>query len=69
MEKEDNIMQLDLKEMCAEKGLTQKTAADYIGCSSVVYSRYETGDRAPSLDMLVRIADFFEVAVDDIVAG
>lgn len=58
---------MNLKEIRLAKGLTQKAVADYIGVSSVVYSRYETGDREPSIDMLIRIADFFEVALDDIV--
>lgn len=56
-----------LKDIRVAKGLTQKVVADYIGCSPVVYSRYETGDREPSIDMLIRIADCFEVALDDIV--
>ena len=33
----------------------------------MVYSRYETGDREPSIDTMMRIADFFEVTIDDIV--
>ena len=56
-----------LKEIRLAKGLTQKAVADYIGCSSVVYSRYETGDREPSIDTLIKIADCFGVALDDIV--
>ncbi len=58
---------MKLKEIRVAKGLTQKAVADYIGCSSVVYSRYETGDREPSIDMLIRIADCFDVALDEIV--
>jgi transcriptional regulator with XRE-family HTH domain len=60
-------MHLNLKEIRIAKGQTQKAVADYIGCSSVVYSRYETGDREPSIDMVVRIADCFGVSIDDIV--
>ena len=58
---------MNLKEIRVAKGLTQKAVADYIGCSSVVYSRYETGDREPSIDMLIKIADCFEVSLDDII--
>ena len=36
---------MKLKEFRIVKGLTQKAVAEYIGCSPVVYSRYETGDR------------------------
>ena len=58
---------MNLKEIRVTKGLTQKAVADYVGCSSVVYSRYETGDREPSIDMLIKIAGCFEVALDDII--
>lgn len=58
---------MNLKEIRLAKGLTQKAVADYIGCSSVVYSRYETEDREPSIDTLIKIADCFGVALDDIV--
>jgi len=58
---------MNLKEIRLAKGLTQKAVSDYIGCSSVVYSRYETGDREPSIDTLIKIADCFGVALDDIV--
>lgn len=58
---------MNLKEIRITKRLTQKEVADYIGCSSVVYSRYETGDREPSIDTLIRIADCFQVSLDDIV--
>jgi len=58
---------MNLKDIRLAKGLTQKAVADYLGCSSVVYSRYETGDREPSIDMMIRIADYFDMALDDIV--
>jgi len=58
---------MNLKEFRLAKGLTQKAVADYIGCSPVVYSRYETGDREPSIETLIRIADCFEVALDEII--
>ena len=44
--------------------MTQQTVADYIGCSSVVYSRYERGTRQPSIEMLLKLADLFGVTVD-----
>ena len=56
-----------LKELRAEKGETQKEVADFIGCSSLVYSRYEREEREPDIDTLCRLADFFGVTVDYIV--
>jgi len=60
-------MSMKLKEIRSAKGLTQKTVADYLGCSSVVYSRYENGVREPSVEMLNKIADYFDTSVDYIV--
>ena len=56
-----------LKELREEKGATQKEVADFIGCSSLVYSRYEREVREPDIDTLCRLADFFGVTVDYIV--
>ncbi len=58
---------MKLKEVRSAKGLTQKAVADYLGCSTVVYSRYETGDREPSIETLIKIADCFETTVDYLV--
>ena len=54
----------NLKELRIIKELSQQEVADYLHCSVVSYSRYETGNRSPSLEMLVKIADFFDVTVD-----
>ena len=56
-----------LKELRAEKGATQKEVADFIGCSSLVYSRYEREVREPDIDALCKLADCFNVTVDYIV--
>ena len=56
-----------LKELREEKGATQKEVADFIGCSSLVYSRYERGVREPDIDALCKLADYFNVTVDYIV--
>lgn len=53
-----------LKELRAEKGVQQKDLADYLKIANSTYSQYETGKRVPSIDMLMKIADFFGVSVD-----
>ena len=55
---------MKLKELRAERGCSQKVVADFIGCSTVVYSRYETGAREPSSDTLSKLASFYNVTVD-----
>ncbi|MGN0990008.1 MAG: LexA family protein [Candidatus Ventricola sp.] len=53
-----------LRDLRQSQGLSQKVIADYLGCSTVVYSRYETGSREPSMDTLTRLADYFNVSID-----
>lgn len=53
-----------LKELRIERNITQKEIADYLECSPNVYSRYEIGARNPSYEILIRIADFYNVSTD-----
>ena len=53
-----------LRDLRLNQGISQKVIADYLGCSTVVYSRYETGSREPSMDTLMRLADYFNVSID-----
>ena len=55
---------MKLKELRTKRNLTQQQVADHIGCSAVVYSRYENGVRQPSIEVLLRLADLFGVSVD-----
>ena len=57
-------MSVNIKEIRLHKGLTQAEVASALGVSSVVYSRYETGSRQPSIDVLIQMADIFGVTVD-----
>ena len=52
---------MNIKDIRTRKGLTQAEVASALGVSSVVYSRYETGSRQPSIDILIQLADFFGV--------
>ena len=55
---------MNLKQLRALKRVTQREVSQAIGCSEVVYSHYETGIREPSLDTLIKLANFFEVTTD-----
>lgn len=55
---------MNLKEIRLHRNLTQQTVADYLGCSPVVYSRYERGTRQPSIEVLLKLAEMFGVTVD-----
>ena len=57
-------MLLKLKEIRLIREKTQEEVADAVGCSVSAYSRYESGAREPSLDMLAALADYFDVSAD-----
>jgi len=44
--------------------LTQKELGDQVGLSKAVVSKYENGIGYPSYDVLIRIAQFFNVSTD-----
>ncbi len=48
------------------KGLSQKEVADYIGLSPSGYSRVESGERNPSVDILRKLSELYGVSVDAI---
>lgn len=46
------------------KGLTAQQMADHLQIGLRSYRNYESGDREPSLSMLVQIADILDVSLD-----
>lgn len=55
---------MNIRDIRLRKNLTQVEVATALGVSAVVYSRYETGSRQPSIDVLIQMADIFGVTVD-----
>lgn len=55
---------LRLKEIRKSKGITQLKMAMDLNTNQNTISRYETGEREPSLLELIKIADYFNVSVD-----
>lgn len=53
-----------LKEIRTERGLRQKDVAAAIGVTLQAICNYEAGTRDPSLDILCKLCDFFEVSAD-----
>ena len=58
---------MKLKELRISADMKQIEVAKQIGCSTVVYSRYERGARQPDIETLCKIADVFQVSVDDVI--
>lgn len=44
--------------------LTQRQLADFLKIAQPSYIRYENGSAEPTLENLVKLADFFDVSVD-----
>ena len=53
-----------LKQLRELNNMSQRQAAEAIGCSQGNYSRYETGEREPSIELLIKMAAVFGVSVD-----
>ncbi len=53
-----------LRSLREEKRLTQQQVADRLFIAQRTYSRYETGERAVPLEVLVEISKFFDVSTD-----
>lgn len=53
-----------LKTLRKNQKLTQQQLADRIGVAKSVVSYYESGDRYPSYDVLIKIARTFHVTTD-----
>lgn len=58
-----------LKELRNEKELTQERFAEILGVSNRSISRWENGVNMPDLDLLIQIAEYFDVSMEEILDG
>jgi len=58
-----------LKHLRKNKGLTQEELAERLYVSSRTVSRWETGNNMPDLDMLIELADFYDVDIRELIDG
>ncbi len=56
-----------LKQLRLLLGCTQSQMADLLGITARGYRNYELGAREPELSTLIKLADYFEVSLDDLV--
>lgn len=62
-----SILAKRLKQCRKEAGLTQQEVAIYSNITEKAYQNYELMTRKPKLEILVRIADTFNVSLDYLV--
>ena len=53
-----------LKELRNEKGYTLKHVADQLQTTVRSICRYESGEREPSIEMLIRLCNLYDVSAD-----
>lgn len=58
-----------LKDLRKEKGLTQSEVADHLYVSSKTIFRWENGDGMPDINVLIDIAEFYNITVDELLRG
>ncbi len=58
------ILAKRLKECRKARGLTQMQVATYCDITEKAYQNYELMTREPKLEILVRIADLYQVSLD-----
>ena len=59
-----DIMKNNLKLLRKAKGYTQLSVQMKTGIEQALLSKYETGERVPPTETLIRLADFYNVSID-----
>lgn len=57
-------MKTRIKDLREDNDLSQKNLSDFLNISQVAYSYYELGRRQIPIEMLCKIADFYNTSVD-----
>lgn len=53
-----------IRDLREDKDLTQKQMGEILSCSQRVYSNYERGELDIPTEILIKLADFYNVSVD-----
>ena len=53
-----------IRDLREDSDLKQRQLADYLNCSQQVYSNYELGQRDIPTEVLIKLADFYNVSID-----
>ena len=53
-----------IRDLREDRDLTQKEIADYLHVKQNTYSQYENRHREIPLDMIIKLADFYDVSID-----
>ena len=53
-----------IRDLREDNDLSQKVIANYLNVTQNAYSRYETNDREIPIDLLEKLADYYNTSVD-----
>lgn len=59
-----DVMNNRLKELRKSKGITQISLQLHTGIEQSLLSKYENNERVPTVDALLKLADFYNVSID-----
>ena len=60
-------MKNSIKYLRIDHDLTQLQIAEYLNCSQRAYSHHENGEREMPLELLIKLADYYNVSLDTLV--
>lgn len=60
-------MKLNIRDIREDNDITQKQIAEYLMCDQSLYSKYERGEREIPLNLIVKLAVYYNVSVDYLV--
>ena len=60
---------IGLKSIRKQRKLSQQTVAMELNISREALSHYENGRREPSIGMLIKMSDYFNVSIDYLIRG
>ena len=58
-----------LKKLRKQNRITQRNLAEALHISQTSVSKYERGETEPDLEMVIKMADFFGVTIDEFIRG
>lgn len=60
-------MHLRIRDLREDSDLTQKQISAMLMCDQSLYSKYERGEREISLNLMIKLADFYDTSIDFLV--
>ena len=59
-----DVMQNNLRKLRKERGYTQIALQTKTGIEQALLSKFESGERVPPTETLLKLADFYNVSID-----